>query len=74
MRDPKRIKRICKILEKAWSLSPDQRLGQFLSNYVYGHRQDIFFLEDDEVEKLLNGLYKAIISTRSSKSTKKDTK
>ena len=54
MRDIKRIKRICKLLEKAWSQVPEQRLGQFLANYVYGHHVDIFFLEDDKVEDVLN--------------------
>ena len=47
MRDPKRIKRICKLIEKQWNKVPDQRLGQFLSNYVFGHHTDIFYQEDD---------------------------
>lgn len=53
MRPKARIKRVCTKLERAWSKSPDERLGQFLSNYVYGHHRDIFFDEDDEVEKKL---------------------
>ena len=53
MRDPKRISRICKLLEKKWVLSPDQRLGQFLSNYVFGYKTDIFYQEDDDTERLL---------------------
>ena len=56
MRDPKRIKRICKLLEKAWSKQPDQRLGQFLSNFVFGHHQDIWFQEDIINENLLKRL------------------
>lgn len=50
MRNPDRIPKICCLLEEAWKKSPDERLGQFLSNYVYGHHQDIFFPEDDRVE------------------------
>ena len=53
MRNPERIERICKLLEKAWSKAPDQRLGQFLANYVFGHHQDIFFQEDDVTEERL---------------------
>ena len=50
MRNPKRIKRICGLIEAQWSLVPDQRLGQFLANYVFGHHQDIFFQDDDKTE------------------------
>jgi len=53
MRDPKRISKICKLIEEAWSKAPDQRLGQFLSNYVYGHHVDIFFKRDKDVEYML---------------------
>ncbi len=60
MRNPERIKRICKKLEKLWKKSPDMRLGQLLENYVFTHgeRGDttsirLFFQEDDETEKIL---------------------
>ena len=60
MRDPKRIKRILKLLEKLWLKSPDQRLGQLLENYVFfqGQRGDLtsvrlFYQEDDITEKIL---------------------
>ena len=61
MRDPNRIHTICQALEEAWSKSPDQRLGQFLENYIFpgaileGHRSVClpFWQEDDEtLEKL----------------------
>ena len=62
MRDLKRIKRICQALEKKWSKVPDQRLGQFLENYVYGHHigrsECIFYIEDDIVEDRLKKLGK----------------
>lgn len=55
MRDPKRIARICKLLQKVWIVEPDQRLGQFLQNYVFG-RGDIFYNDDDETEVILKEL------------------
>jgi len=58
MRDPKRIKRICRLLEKKWAEAPDQRLGQFLSNFVFGHHVDIFHQEDNVTEKALGLLEK----------------
>ena len=53
MRDKSRIKRICKLIETEWLRVPDQRLGQFLANYVFGHHVDIFFQEDDMSETML---------------------
>lgn len=56
MRDPKRIKIVCQLLEKAWSRYPDQRLGQFLLNYVFGsfgRDLHIYRREDKDVETLL---------------------
>ena len=32
MRDPERIDRICALLADAWKRTPDQRLGQLISN------------------------------------------
>ena len=55
MRDPKRINRICKLLVGKWEKVPDQRLGQFLQNYIFG-RGDIFYQEDDITEKNLKEL------------------
>lgn len=55
-RDPKRIKEICQLLEIAWSRCPDQRLGQFLLNYVFGslgRDSHIYHKEDDEIKSLL---------------------
>lgn len=59
MRDPKRIKRICKLIEKRWLNVSDQRLGQFLANYVFGHHTDIFFQEDYTTEEILERELKA---------------
>ena len=56
MRDLKRIKRICKLLEKLWLEYPDQRLGQLLANYCFGHHTDIFYQEDEITEKKMKKL------------------
>lgn len=56
LRDPNRIKRICEKLAEAWLCAPDQRLGQFLENYIFAHHERgcIFFQEDDITEKNLD--------------------
>ena len=62
MRDPQRIPRICKKIEQLWSQVPEQRLGQFLENYVFGHHlitgNCIFHIEDTNTEKVLDELLK----------------
>ena len=52
-RDPKRIKRIVKLLEKRWEAVPDWRLGQLLMNCTFAG-EDLFYLEDDELEERLD--------------------
>ena len=62
-RDPKRIKSICQLLENAWNLCPDQRLGQFLLNFVFGslgRDSHIYHKEDIEVEKILKLFFEKI--------------
>jgi len=58
MRDPDRISRICKLLEEKWNQTPDQRLGQFMRNFVFNREQYpyIFDQEDDITEERLNNL------------------
>ena len=65
MRDPKRIKRILKKIEKLWLKNPDQRFYQLLSNYTrLGNREklgtvvDPWRYEDDETEAILDGALK----------------
>ena len=57
MRELARIDRICELLKKKWKEKPDQRLGQFLTNYVFGRgyktTAHIFFQQDDKTEKRL---------------------
>ncbi len=61
MRDPKRIKRICQLLENTWNRYPELRLGQLLINFVFGTQgrdSHIYFKEDDEIEANLDKLIK----------------
>ena len=58
MRDPKRIKPIIKLLEEAWNLVPDWRLGQLVSNLLGGGLRDVFHPEDEDWEKLLKHFIK----------------
>ena len=61
MRDPKRIVKICKLLEKVWAQDSDLRLGQLLTNLARitnPDRVNLFYLEDDEMEDLLRRFVK----------------
>ncbi|MHA1107126.1 MAG: hypothetical protein ACTSPN_15645 [Promethearchaeota archaeon] len=40
MRDPKRIGRICKLLEEKWMDAPEYRLGQFLRVFIFNFEPD----------------------------------
>ncbi len=55
MRDPKRIKRILKLIEKIWTKYPDLRLGQLLQNFAGFTRKDNWNVEDDTTESFLKG-------------------
>lgn len=52
-RDPRRIPRILKRIEKLWERYPDQRLGQLLQNYAGFTREDNFYREDYDTEVAL---------------------
>ena len=54
MRDPARIYRILKKFEQLWSEHPDIRLGQLITNIVCLTDWDIFYIEDDAFEVMLN--------------------
>ena len=60
VRDPKRIGRICKLLEEKWMDAPKYRLGQFLRVFIFNFEHDdypnIFSQEDDMTEERLNNL------------------
>jgi hypothetical protein len=53
MRPTNRIERILEKLKRAWEKHPDIRLGQLISNLPKDDR-DIFFIEDEELEKMLD--------------------
>ena len=55
-RDPARIDRILEKVGKVWKELPDFRFGQFVVNF-YGEK-DIFYVEDEELEKRLDELLK----------------
>jgi hypothetical protein len=55
-RAPERIETIINMLRSVWYANPDQRLGQLLSNYVFGHHADIWHQEDTESEAKLRSL------------------
>ena len=58
MRDKKRIKPILELLEEAWNLVPDWRLGQLVSNLLGGGPQDVFHPEDEDWKALLEHFIK----------------
>ena len=53
MRDINRIDVICDKLKKAWKIVPDQRLGQFILNYITSEDL-LFYYEDDKIEQALD--------------------
>ena len=53
-RDPERIDKILTKLSIAWKKHPDWRLGQLLTNFMQSPNMDLFYLEDNELEKLMN--------------------
>jgi hypothetical protein len=55
VRNPERIDRITEKLRRVWHEVPDWRLGQLVSNLLGNGPQDVFFPEDTEWEKLLDG-------------------
>jgi len=55
VRDPKRIKRILKLVEEVWMKSPDLRLTQLIMNAL-GINYDPYYIEDDRLESALKDL------------------
>jgi hypothetical protein len=53
-RDPERIPRILEKLGKLWLRYPDMRLGQLLNNAKGTDGADLFYLEDDVLEKRID--------------------
>lgn len=53
MRDPARIPTIWQAFERAHSIYPDWRFGQFLVNFIGWYGRDPFFPEDDAWIKII---------------------
>lgn len=53
MRDINRIDVICDKLKEAWKIVPDQRLGQFILNYI-ASEDLLFYYEDNKIEQALD--------------------
>lgn len=58
MRNLNRIKPTLKLLEQAWELVPDWRLGQLISNLLGPGPHDVFFTEDDKWQQLIREFIK----------------
>ena len=57
MRDPQRIDRLLEKIRFIWKNHQDLRLGELINNPGYPFFEDIYFMEDDELEKKLNEYY-----------------
>ena len=53
MRDVNRIYDILVKFQDLWEQYPDQRFGQIISNYLVNDKEDIFYIEDDEISQRL---------------------
>ena len=59
MRDPKRIDRVLGKLGEAWHKNPQLRLGQLVVNLPRFNgdcRTELFFIEDDVLEGMIDNL------------------
>lgn len=56
MRNPERISRISIKFDMAWKKYPDYRFGQMVSNLLGPGPHDVFFMEDDQWEALLDAM------------------
>lgn len=55
MRDPKRIKRILKLIENIWTKNSNLRLTQLIGNCF--EAGDLYYKEDKELEQKLKETY-----------------
>jgi hypothetical protein len=53
MRDVNRIYDILMKFQDLWEQYPDQHFGQIISNYLVNDKEDIFYIEDDELSQRL---------------------
>lgn len=58
MRDVSRIPRIISVLEDIWRRVPQWRLGQLIENVkAFSGKDDLFYIEDDEMENILKEIF-----------------
>jgi hypothetical protein len=55
MRDPKRIPKVLKEIEKIWKKHPDLRLGQLIGNHIEGLL--VYYVEDENLIQILKEGY-----------------
>ena len=63
MRSPNRIDEFCNEFTQLWHQVPDWRFGQFMWNiisYCQSKGKDVFFLEEDEMIKMIKQYMKEI--------------
>jgi hypothetical protein len=58
MRDPQRIKKILDQLKVLWMCYPDMRFGQMVEILTYNKKEDLFDIEDDVLEGLIQDALK----------------
>jgi hypothetical protein len=71
MRDPKRIPEILNELKGIWSTIPDLRLGQLIGN-VMTDSMDFYYMEDEELIKILRDHYSEVKYIEPNKSNIQD--
>lgn len=74
MRNPKRIPKVLKEIEKSWSKEPDWRFGQWFFNTIMSVVGDPFFIEDEDLVRLIKGnknIYRPIKTKKTNKINKK---
>ena len=63
MRNPARIYPLLNKIGDIWVKMPDIRLGQLISNITHPSKIDIFYMEDEELEKKIDDFGKKINNT-----------
>ena len=57
MRDVKRIQKTLDMIKKIWLKYPDLRLCQLLENVKPSNLNDMYYIEDEDLVKLLHSRY-----------------
>lgn len=57
MRNPDRIDEFCDELAKLWHTVPDWRFSQLIDNVFRWYGRDAFYVEDDDMLRLIKELF-----------------